>query len=110
MQIRNDATADGEGGSPRREGKRSRGDDFSSIELTPELRAELLNLESLGVLAGGIAHDFNNLLTGIMGNASLILDTSSQLDPDRLSLEDIITLSKRAADLTNQLLAYVGKG
>ena len=31
-------------------------------------------LESLGVLAGGIAHDFNNLLTGIMGNASIVLD------------------------------------
>ena len=34
-------------------------------------------LESLGLLAGGIAHDFNNLLTGILGNASLALETAS---------------------------------
>src|SRR3989454_4620882 len=66
-------------------------------------------LESLGVLAGGIAHDFNNLLTGILGNASLVLDHRSQLDPDRPMLEDIVSSGKRAADLTNQLLAYAGK-
>jgi two-component system CheB/CheR fusion protein len=67
-------------------------------------------LESLGVLAGGIAHDFNNLLTGILGNASLVLDNVSPRDPDRPMLEDIVASSKRAAALTNQLLAYAGKG
>ena len=67
-------------------------------------------LESLGVLAGGIAHDFNNLLTGILGNASLVLDSAPALDPDRPRLEDIVGASRRAADLTNQLLAYAGKG
>jgi two-component system cell cycle sensor histidine kinase/response regulator CckA len=67
-------------------------------------------LESLGLLAGGVAHDFNNLLTGILGNASLVLDV---IDPDpavRGMLLDIIRASERAADLTRQLLAYAGKG
>jgi PAS domain S-box-containing protein len=67
-------------------------------------------LESLGVLAGGVAHDFNNLLTGILGNASLALDT---LPPDSSSyklLEDLIDAAYRAANLNRQLLAYAGKG
>ena len=67
-------------------------------------------LESLGILAGGVAHDFNNLLTGILGNASLVLDVI-QPDPSvRGMLLDIIRASERAADLTRQLLAYAGKG
>ncbi len=67
-------------------------------------------LESLGLLAGGVAHDFNNLLTGILGNASLALDTEPESSPIRGMLEDIVQASERAADLTRQLLAYAGKG
>jgi two-component system cell cycle sensor histidine kinase/response regulator CckA len=65
-------------------------------------------LESIGLLAGGVAHDFNNLLTGILGNASLLLEHAS--DADRSRIEDVVTSSRKAADLTNQLLAYAGKG
>ena len=67
-------------------------------------------LESLGVLAGGVAHDFNNLLTGILGNASLALDTLPVHHPNRVLLEEVLKASERAADLTRQLLAYAGKG
>jgi signal transduction histidine kinase len=67
-------------------------------------------LESLGLLAGGVAHDFNNLLTGILGNASLVLETLNPRPPVRGMLEDIVHASERAADLTRQLLAYAGKG
>src|SRR5205807_421388 len=67
-------------------------------------------LESLGLLAGGVAHDFNNLLTGILGNASLVLDLIQPDESIRAMLDDIIRASERAADLTRQLLAYAGKG
>jgi PAS domain S-box-containing protein len=66
-------------------------------------------LESLGILAGGVAHDFNNLLTGIMGNASLVLEALQPGSRYRVMLQDVITGSERAARLTRQLLAYAGK-
>jgi signal transduction histidine kinase len=67
-------------------------------------------LESLGLLAGGVAHDFNNLLTGILGNASLVLDILNPEPAVRNMLEEVVRASERAADLTRQLLAYAGKG
>jgi two-component system cell cycle sensor histidine kinase/response regulator CckA len=67
-------------------------------------------LESLGVLAGGIAHDFNNILQGILGNATLVLMDLAEPSPARICVEDILKASRRAADLTRQMLAYSGKG
>jgi PAS domain S-box-containing protein len=67
-------------------------------------------LESLGVLAGGIAHDFNNLLTAILGNASLALmdlPAGSEITP---YLQRIKQATQQAAGLTQQMLAYAGKG
>ena len=67
-------------------------------------------LESLGVLAGGVAHDFNNLLVGILGNASLALESISPASPVREMLQDVVKATEQAAHLTKQLLAYAGKG
>lgn len=67
-------------------------------------------LESLGVLAGGIAHDFNNLLMGVLGNADLALMELSSASPARPRIEALKTTAQHLADLTNQLLAYSGRG
>ncbi len=67
-------------------------------------------LESLGVLAGGIAHDFNNLLVGMLGHAGLALMDLPPDAPIAARLRQIETAAMRAAELTNQMLAYSGKG
>ncbi len=67
-------------------------------------------LESLGVLAGGIAHDFNNLLMGILGYADLALLKDPEESPLHRYLRQIKKAARTAADLTNQMLAYSGRG
>jgi two-component system cell cycle sensor histidine kinase/response regulator CckA len=67
-------------------------------------------LESLGILAGGIAHDFNNLLVAVLGHADLALTSVSPAISAYRHLEEIQTAARRARELTNQMLAYSGKG
>jgi PAS domain S-box-containing protein len=67
-------------------------------------------LESLGALAGGVAHDFNNLLTGVLGNASLALMDLPPNSPAYEPMRQIEAAALRGAELTQQLLAYSGKG
>jgi signal transduction histidine kinase len=63
-------------------------------------------LESIAALSGGIAHDYNNLLTAIIGNISL---AQTYLDPDDrvfLLLNQALTASKTAKDLTQKLITF----
>ncbi|TNF23412.1 MAG: PAS domain S-box protein [Deltaproteobacteria bacterium] len=63
-------------------------------------------MEAVGRLAGGVAHDFNNLLTGIMGYADLLRIELNGVDPYGQFAEMILETSRRAAELTRQLLAF----
>ncbi len=67
-------------------------------------------LDSLGLLAGGVAHDFNNLLTAILGSASVALLKLPQEAAARRSIETLVAAARRASELTQQLLAYSGRG
>ncbi len=67
-------------------------------------------LKSLGILAGGIAHDFNNLLVAILGNADMALLQLPQSASGYQHVQEIKTAALRARELTNQMLAYSGKG
>ena len=61
--------------------------------------------ESLAVMAGGVAHDFNNILVAIMGYADLSLSDNLP-QSTRENLEGILRSTRRAAKLTDQLLAF----
>jgi two-component system, cell cycle sensor histidine kinase and response regulator CckA len=93
------------------------GTDITERKLAEEERRRLearlqqaQRLESLGVLAGGIAHDFNNLLTAMLGFASLATMRLPDGSPVRPMLREIETAAQRAAELTQQMLAYSGRG
>jgi two-component system, cell cycle sensor histidine kinase and response regulator CckA len=75
-----------------------------TLAMEEQLR-EAQKMEAVGRLAGGVAHDFNNSLTAIGGFASLIATGSKEAD-SRESAETILAATKRAADLTRELLAY----
>jgi PAS domain S-box-containing protein len=84
------------------------------IDITERMQAEARlmqaqKMESVGRLAGGVAHDFNNLLTVINGYSQLLLERLSEGDPMRDNVSEIHKAGKRAAGLTQQLLAFSRK-
>ena len=63
-------------------------------------------LESIGLLAGGVAHDFNNMLAAVQGFAELAADDINTDSLVKTEIDEIIKASKKARDLTQQLLAF----
>jgi two-component system cell cycle sensor histidine kinase/response regulator CckA len=97
-------------------GSLSSGEDISERKRTEqELREkeELLRraqkLEAVGRLAGGIAHDFNNLLTAIIGYTELLKMSGLPEATALMNVEEIRRAADRAANLTQQLLAFSRK-
>jgi len=84
--------------------------DVTSHYILERRMVDAQRAESLGVLAAGLAHDFNNLLAVILGNADLALREVAPRGPGRVPLENIRNASLRAAEVTDQLLAYAGRG
>jgi PAS domain S-box-containing protein len=84
--------------------------DITARKKMEEELQKIQKLESLGVLAGGIAHDFNNLLTGILGNIDLAMRRLNNDEKAQGWLNNAIKASRRAQDLTQQLLTFAKGG
>ena len=84
--------------------------DITEQRMTEQQLVLSQKMESLGRLASGVAHDFNNLLATIQGLGDLILEDMSEKDPLYDDLKEIVGASRRAADLTRQLLVFSRRG
>ncbi len=77
-----------------------------------QLELELLQaqkMEAMGRLAGGVAHDFNNILTAILGLAAFLRDQVSDRPHAAQDVEQLIRATRRATELTRQLLTFSRK-
>ncbi|HYH02124.1 MAG TPA: PAS domain-containing protein, partial [Bacillota bacterium] len=86
---------------------------FQDITEKLKTEAELLKahkIESLGVLAGGIAHDFNNYLAAILANIQLSVLRLEKGHDIKKSLNEAIEATKKASELTKQLLTFAKGG
>jgi len=84
------------------------------MDMTQQKRLEEIllhrqKMEAVGTLAGGVAHDFNNILTAIIGYGNLLLMKMGREDHLKHYIEQILSVSNKAANLTRNLLAFSRK-
>lgn len=81
-------------------------------EKTEELKAIQRNifqtekLAAIGKLAAGVAHEINNPLTGILTNASLLLEELPDKDPRREEIKIIVNETLRCRNIVKGLLDF----
>jgi PAS domain S-box-containing protein len=84
--------------------ERERQREFEEVQ---ERLRQSQKMETVGQLTGGVAHDFNNLLQIIAGNLDLLLRTLPEdAARQRRAAENAMSGAKRAATLTERLLAF----
>ncbi|MCX7833883.1 MAG: cache domain-containing protein [Ignavibacteria bacterium] len=63
-------------------------------------------LASIGKLAAGVAHEINNPLTGVLTNASLLLEDLPEGDPKREDVKVIVNETIRCREIVKRLLDF----
>ncbi len=80
--------------------------DMTERRRTEDQLRQAQKMEAVGQLAGGLAHDFNNLLGVIVGYMSLLGESFERDDPRREQAGEVQEAAERAAQLTQQLVAF----
>jgi two-component system cell cycle sensor histidine kinase/response regulator CckA len=80
--------------------------DISRERQLEETVREAQKMEAVGRLAAGVAHDFNNILSAILSFAYVVADEVGESGKGHDGLVEIIAAGRRAAALTQQLLAF----
>ncbi|WP_443750770.1 PAS domain S-box protein [Asticcacaulis solisilvae] len=80
--------------------------DQARLKQAEEQLRQSQKMEAVGQLTGGIAHDFNNMLAVVMGSLELLNRRASDDARSRHYITAALEASKRAAMLTQRLLAF----
>jgi len=83
--------------------------DLSEFEACEHKLQQARRMESIGTLVGGIAHEFNNMLAGITGNVFMLRLRTRNIPDVTHQLDQIESISFRAADMIEQLLTFARK-
>lgn len=67
-------------------------------------------LEGIGQIVSVVVHDYNNILNVILGYGDLLKKNLKDQDPLRLSVDAILSATRRGAYLTKQLLDFEEEG
>lgn len=78
-----------------------------ALKVAEDALRQAQKMETVGQLTGGVAHDFNNLLQIVTGNLELLLRRLPEQETRlRQAADNAMTGAKRAATLTQRLLAF----
>ena len=83
--------------------------DITDKKQAEEALRQSQKLEEIGRLAGGVAHDFNNILTVISGYGDILRANLSCDDSLAEYVDQILSSAAKAANLTQNLLAFSRK-